>query len=126
MTTENKNTGAAKAFRRYAMYGFHKRRMKVFEAYASIRGIMPDESLALDMLTVFDTLRLLSASGQNDCVRAVREIYFAGRGRAMGKNELTLRVRRHAFENHCDERTVWRRLLRARELYALLRSRAEL
>jgi len=120
------NPGAARAFRRYAMYGFHKRRMKVFEAYASIRGIMPDETRALDMLTVFDTLRLLSASGQSECVRAVRDIYFANRGRAMKKNELTLRVRRHAIENYCDERTVWRRLLRARELYTVLRAKTEL
>lgn len=126
MNSDNKTAGAARAFRRYAMYGFHKRRMKVFEAYASIRGIMPDDTKALDMLTVFDTLRLLSASGQGECVRAVRDIYFANRGRPMKKNELTLRVRRHAIDNYCDERTVWRRLLRARELYTALRSNAEL
>ena len=126
MSRDAVNPGAARAFRRYAMYGFHKRRMKVFEAYASIRGIMPDETRALDMLTVFDTLRLLSASGQSECVRAVRDIYFANRGRAMKKNELTLRVRRHAIENYCDERTVWRRLLRARELYTVLRAKTEL
>ena len=126
MDNVKKNIGAARAFRRYAMYGFHKRRMKVFEVYSSIRGCVSNETVALDMLTVFDTLRLLSASGQSECADAVREIYFANRGRPMRKNELTLRVRRHAFENHCDERTVWRRLLRARELYGALRDCAEL
>ena len=120
------NTSVARAFRRYAMYGFHRRRMKVFEAYAAIRGFTPSESAALDMLTVFDTLRLLSAAGETDCLMAVREIYFANNGRMPRKNELTLRVRRHAFERHCDERTVWRRLLRARELYSVLRENAEL
>lgn len=126
MSRESVTSGAAKAFRRYAMYGFHKRRMKVFEAYASIRGIMADEARALDMLTVFDTLRLLSATGERECIAAVRDVYFANRGRPMKKNELTLRVRRHAIENYCDERTVWRRLLRARELYTVLRANAEL
>lgn len=109
------------AFRRFARLGLDRRELSVFRAYDAIQGVTASRASALDMLAVYDTLRLLSASGQSECARAVRAVYFWGAGRRPRKNDVTYRVRRLAFELHCDERTVYRRLETAKQLYTTLR-----
>ncbi len=116
-----RQTGAESAFRRYAGYGFDRRGLGVFEVYEAIRGCCSDEETALDMLAVYDTLRLLTASGYPECADAIREVYFDRRPRRLRKNDITHRVRRHAFERSFDERTVFRQLSRGKELYRYLR-----
>ncbi len=119
--SEGRYTEAGRAFRRFAAFGFDRRSLEVFEVYEAIRGSCRDKEAALDMLAVYDTLRLLRATGQRDCADAVKAIYFTASGRRPRRNDITYRVRRHAYEQNFDERTVYRRLSAAKELYMQLR-----
>ncbi len=110
-----------RAFRRFARLGLDRRELKVFEAYSVIAGVASCRGAALDMLAVYDTLRLLAASGQQEAANTVRAVYFWGAGRRPRKNDVTYRIRRLALDLHCDERTVYRRLKHAGQLYTTLR-----
>ena len=107
---------AAIAFRKYARLGLDKKGLRTFEAYYRIRGVCRSEEEALKLLGVFDMMRLLSLTDK-ESAEAVRAVYFAERGRTPKKNQISLRVRRFAVENNLDERTVYRRLKSAKELY---------
>lgn len=111
---------AALAFRNYARLGLCES-SSALDIVCKIRGICGD-SAALDMLAVFDTLRLLEMMGETDALRAVRDIYFATAKKKIHANEITLRIRRLADELHCDDRTVYRRLEKARCMWHCLRS----
>lgn len=111
---------AARAFRNYARLGL-TRSQSALEVACRIRGICTDSS-ALDMLAVFDTLRLLEFLGDGIALRAVRDVYFATAKAKLHSNEISLRIRRLAVEMHCDDRTVYRRLKKARELWSFIRS----
>lgn len=112
---------AIQAFRNYARLGLCGSE-SALGVICKIRGACRD-STALDMIAVFDALRLLELSGDMIALRAVKEIYFATAAHKLRANEITLRVRRLADEIHCDDRTVYRRLKKARELWKLLRSK---
>lgn len=114
------NEKAAQAFRNYARLGLCSS-CSALETVCRIRGICADVSLQ-DMLAVFDTLRLLEVSGEEIALRAVRDIYFATAMKKPRSNEVTLRVRRLADELHCDDRTVYRHLKKARDLWCFLRA----
>ena len=116
VTVSVRQDHAAIAFRRYARLGLDRRPVKPFEAYRVIRGVCRSEEEAVKLLGVYDTIRLLSLTDK-ESAEAVRAVYFAERGRTPRKNQTTLRVRRFAFENNLDERTVYRRLRSAKELY---------
>ena len=109
--------GADEIFRRYARLGLDRRNISVFEAYDCIRGVCHTDKEAAELLAVYDMLRILTVSEKSDCARAVREVYFCGAGRRPRRNDIAYRVRRLAFEEHCDERTIYRRLDYARRLY---------
>ncbi len=111
---------AEAAFRNYARLGLAGSR-SMLDVIFRLRGMCRDGTM-LDMLAVFDTLRLLELSGDIDSVRAVREVYFATARKRIRLNEITFRIRRLADELHIDDRTVYRRLQKARGLWALLRS----
>ena len=112
---------AAHAFRCYARLSLCSCN-SALQIVCRIRGIC-GESAALDMLAVLDTLRLLELDGDTLALRAVREIYFATAGKRLRAGEITLRVRRLAYEEHCDDRTVYRRLRRACEVWYTVRER---
>ena len=112
---------AARAFRNYARLGLVGSRSAI-DTVCKIRGICND-SAALDMLAVFDTLRLLEFLGDMIALRAVRDIYFATAGSKLHSNEITLRIRRLADEMHCDDRTIYRRLKKARDMWEYIRAR---
>ena len=112
---------AARAFRNYARLGLVGSR-SALDTVCKIRGICND-SAALDMLAVFDTLRLLEFLDDMIAIRAVRDIYFATAGSKLHSNEITLRIRRLADEMHCDDRTISRRLKKARDMWEYIRAR---
>ena len=112
---------AARAFRNYARLGLVGSRSAI-DTVCRIRGICSD-SAALDMLAVFDTLRLLEFLDDMIALRAVRDIYFATAGSKLHSNEITLRIRRLADEMHCDDRTIYRRLKKARDMWEYIRAR---
>ena len=111
---------AAHSFRSYARLSLCDS-VSALHILCRIRGIC-GERTALDMLAVFDTLRLLELDGDLLALRAVREIYFATAKKKLRANEITLRVRRLAYEEHCDDRTVYRRLEKARRIWYHVRS----
>jgi hypothetical protein len=112
---------AARAFRSYARLGLAYSRSAI-EIVCKIRGICSDNT-ALDMLAVFDTLRMLEFLGDKIAIRAVRDVYFATSKAKPLSNETTLRIRRLADEAHCDDRTVYRRLKRARDMWEFIRAK---
>lgn len=107
---------AARLFRRYARLGLDRTALSVFDIYGRIRGVAKDEDVALRLLGVYDMMRLLAITDE-ESARAVRAVYFADRGRLPAKNQTSERILRFATENHLDERTVYRRLRAAKELY---------
>ena len=115
------NEKGAHAFRNYARMGLTSSR-SMLEIISKIRGMCRD-CTALDMLAVFDTLRLLEFLGDDIALRAVSDIYFATAQKKPEANQITFRIRRLADEMHCDDRTVYRRLKRARDLWAYIREK---
>lgn len=111
---------ASAAFRKYARYGFDRRHLPAFDMYECIKGSTSSQEQANEMLAVYDTLRLLDAYGKEETVRAIRAVYFTYPGCRLKKNDLSLRVRRFAVENYCDERTVYRRLAEAQRIWRAL------
>ena len=107
---------AAYVFRKYARLGLDKRKLKPFEVYDVIYGVCASEGEALKLLAVYDTVRLLSFTSP-ETLCALRAVYFFDRGRTPLKNQIGDRVLRFADENHCDERTVYRRLKQAKDMY---------
>ena len=107
---------AARVFRRYARLGLDRRLLKPFEVYNVIYGVSISEESALKLLAVYDTVRLLALTDP-EALDALRAVYFFDRGRTPAKNQIGHRVLRHAQEKYCDERTVYRRLKAAKELY---------
>lgn len=107
---------AASAFRKYARLGLDRGTLKTFEAYQRIRGVSKNDDEAAKLLGVYDTMRLLSLTDE-ESAKAVRAVYFADRGKRPAKNQTSERILRFATENHLDERTVYRRLKSAKELY---------
>ncbi len=112
---------AIRAFRTYARLGLCSSE-SALTVICKIRGACSD-STALDMLAVFDTLRLLELSGDVIALRAIKEIYFATASHKPRANVITSRIRRLADEIHCDDRTVYRRLKKGRDIWLLLRSK---
>ena len=94
----------------------------MFDAYARMRGAVSSHSAALDMLAVYDTMRILCAFGEEDAAEAVREVYFASWGRLPSRSEIGMRVLRFSAERYCDERTVYRKLQMAKRLYETVRN----
>ena len=110
------------AFRKYTRLGLANHRLSPFDAYDRIRGVSKNIEESLDLLAVYDTLRILKISCKNEIIEAVYAIYFDTINRKPKRNEISLRITRYAYESHCDERTVYRQLQYARKLYKLLRS----
>lgn len=120
LASYRKGREADDIFRRYARLGLDRRNIAPFEAYDCMRGVCRTEEEATALLAVYDTMRLLTVSGKRDCARAVRAVYFYGAGRRPRRNDVAYRVRRLAFEEHCDERTIYRRLDYAKRLYWMI------
>ena len=107
---------AAYVFRKYARLGLDRRALSPFEVYAVIRGVSKNDRDALKLLAVYDTVRLLSLTAP-ETLEALRMVYFFDRGRTPLKNQISHRVLRFADEHHLDERTVYRHLKKAKDMY---------
>ena len=107
---------AARVFRKYAKLGLDRRKLSPFEMCGVIEGVCRSESEALGLLAVYDAVRLLSLTSP-ETVEALRAVYFFDGGRRPQKNQISHRVLRFAADHHCDERTVYRHLRKAKETY---------
>ncbi len=111
------------AFRKYTRLGLSSNKLSPFDAYERIRGVCVDSESANDLLAVYDTMRFLKILGKSDVIKAVHAVYFDTLRKKPKKNEISSRVIRYAYENHCDERTVYRQLEYARKIYKLIREK---
>ena len=98
-----------------------------FEAYKRIEGAYrSNKSLALDIWAVKECLLMLKINGEDETIRAIREIYFkpfaSDLCKRVDRNEISELVLRFAYENYLDERTVYRRLKKARQLWLDIRN----
>jgi hypothetical protein len=75
------------------------------------------------MLAVYDLLRILELNGERDTIDAIRQVYFYGKNYRLTKTELGGRVSAFAREKYCDDRTVYRRLEKARDMYEKIREK---
>ena len=109
-----------RAFRKYFKYCSGFENMTYFQICDRLRGACRSEADAIRVLTVHDTLLSLRAAGKGECADAVSFVYFARFGRLPKSNEISFRVRRFALANSMDERTVYRRIAEAKEMYLAL------
>jgi len=111
---------AVRAFIKYARLCPDAGELSYFDICKRLRGCMKNEASALRMLAVYDTLRLLEASGKELSANAVRAVYLEDPSKVMRKNEISFRVVKFAALNYMDVRTVWRRIAEAKALYLKL------
>lgn len=98
-----------------------------FELYKRIEGACAGNTqLALDVWSVCECLFILYINKEYEVLSALREIYFLPFAKDLEcritRNRITELIRRFAMENYLDERTVYRRLHRARQLWLDIRS----
>ncbi len=116
MNKENPNP--VSAFRKYARYGYDKSGLDIFDICNIALGATVGKKQAAELVAVYQTLQALEYSHRAETAEAVRAVYFRYANRPLKKNEIAWRVRRFATEKYMDERTVYRRLREAKELFA--------
>ena len=120
----------ANAFVKYAQLGISMGTADLPYPYLKMFGVSGrDHQLLRELLAAHECMLFLQLSGENETLFAVRQIYIehirkrCSAERAPKKalrNDISDRVRRFAYENHMDERTVYRRLRRARDIFIIL------
>ena len=110
-------------FRKYARLGLDDHDLNPIQTYKKIELCCISRRARLDMMAVFDMLRLLELSGDADTLEAVRYVYFEGKTFRLTKAEISSRVSHVANKTYCDNRTVYRRLEKARALYEKIRDK---
>lgn len=123
MENTEKRNEIIRIFRKYARLGLDSPRHNPIQIYKKIDVLCVARRSKLDMFAVYDTLRLLELNGDEETLKALRSIYFEGRAYRLTKYEMGRRVCALANELYCDDRTIYRRLEKARELYEKIRSR---
>ena len=108
-------------FRKYARLGLTECTLNPIQIYKKIDVLCASHRSMLDMLAVYDTLRLLELNEDRDTLESIFVVYLDGRAHRLTKHEMGRRVSALASKCYCDERTVYRRLKKARELYAKIR-----
>ena len=110
-------------FRKYARLGLSDCNLNPIQIYKKIDVLCTSRRTKLDMLAVFDTIRLLSLKGDEETLLAIDKIYFAGKAHRLTKYERGRRVCDLASNQYCDDKTVYRRLKKARDVYEKVRER---
>ena len=107
-----------RAFRNYARLGLDDDDLPPYLKYTRIRGVCATEAQAISMLAVCDTLRILRLSGKTAALSAVRQVWMVHCFSPIGKQEISMRVRKASFLLFCDDRTVYRYLRTAADIYS--------
>lgn len=111
-----------RAFKKYARLGLGLRSLNPAQMYKRIDVLCPSRRLKLDMLSVYDTMRLLALEGDVLTLDALSQVYLADLS-YRAPDEASALITACARRQFCDERTVYRRLERARSLYSDIRKR---
>ena len=122
MQKKNDRDDIIRTFRRFARIGFNDHNYNPIQTYKRIEMFCTSQRSKLDMLAVFDTLRLLRLSGEDEALLCVDRVYFSNPTQRLSRQEMARQIKKCSLELFCDERTVYRRLEAARELYAQVRS----
>ncbi len=85
------------------------------------KAVDKQTSTLLDIMAVEKTLHLLKQDNKEHITSVVEAVYFTDPKSPLRKGDISNRVRRYAYENHTDERTVYRWLKEARLLCAAVR-----
>ena len=123
MQKNDKRNEIIRIFRKFARLGLDSEMLSPIQVYKKIDILCVSRRSRLDMLAVYDTLRLLWLDGETEIIEAIQIVYFEGKAYRLTKYDISSRVLSLAAANHCDERTIYRRLERAREIYERLRER---
>lgn len=123
MEKNEKRNEIIRAFRKYARLGLLENDLNPIQVYKKIEIACYSRRSRLDMLAVFDTLRLLELNGDEDTLIAIYGVYFEGKAYRLTKREAGRRVFELAMDQYCDSRTVYRRLEKARNLYERIREK---
>ena len=126
MVKNEKRNEIVRIFRKYARIGLADARLNPIQAYKKIDILCTSRRNKLDMLSVYDTLRLLFLDGDEETLEAIFRVYFSGRQYRLSGRDTSERVARLAKEQYCDDRTVYRRLEKARKIYERVREREAL
>lgn len=121
MQKADKRNEIIRVFRKFARLGLDFEGLSPIQVYKKIEILCVSKRARLDMHAVYDALRLLWLYGETETVNAIRRIYFEGKAYRLTKYDISARVLALATENHCDERTIYRRLERARDIYEKIR-----
>ena len=97
------------------------------EVYQRIKGACGSNlQLARDVWAVRECMFMLYVNKEYEVIRALKEIYFLPFSRDLdcriSRNKITELVRCFADKNFLDDRTVYRRLHRARQLWLDIRN----
>jgi hypothetical protein len=123
MPNNDKRNEIIRTFRKFARLGLDSDVLNPIQVYKKIDVLCVSRRSRLDMISVYDTLRLLWLDGENEIIDAIKRVYFDGKAYRLTKYDISARVLALATENHCDERTIYRRLERARVIYEKIRER---
>ena len=114
---DDKAKEVVRVFRKYARLGLTSGGLNPIQQYKRIDMACISRRAKLEMLAVFDTLRLLEISGEQNIIDAIHSVYFCKLSSRLSRHDIGLAVRACANEQFCDERTIYRRLERARQIY---------
>ena len=123
MENNEKRNEIIRIFRRYARLGLGECGLNPIQVYKKIDVLCTSRRSKLDMLAVYDTLRLLELSNDDDVLIAIFRVYLAGKTHRLTKHELGNRVAQLSREQYCDDRTIYRRLEKARTIFEKIRER---
>ncbi len=117
----NKRNEIIRVFRKFARLGLDSETLNPIQVYKKIDILCVSRRSKLDMLAVYDTLRLLWLEEEDGIIDAIRNVYFDDKAYRLTKYDISAKILALAYKNHCDERTIYRRLERARGLYEKIR-----
>lgn len=113
----------ARTLKKYIRLGLATVKTGEYRRIQTIKGCSANESEFYDLLAISDTLRTLGILGREEELRAFISVYLSGRRLTLStdKNDVSLNALRFAMKNHCDVRTVYRRIACFEELYMKIR-----
>lgn len=123
MQTNEKRNEIIRSFRKFSRLGLNSHDRNPIQTYKKIEILCSSRRARIEMLSIYDTLRILCLNEETEIIEAVERVYFEGNAYRLTKHEISTRVLSLAHENHCDERTIYRRLERARNLFEKVRER---
>ena len=114
----------AKNLKKYVRLGLSRKELGEYEKISIMKGFSRGEMEFYDLVAVSDMLKMISALGREEELRAFIALYMNGRGMRLvrNKNEVSNNALRFALKNHMDVRTVYRRAAYVESLYIKIRS----